>query len=304
MAWRKLGLLFGADGRADWMKSHAANPTALQLGDDEFRVFFSSRDGQSRSHIGYADVSIGESPRVVRVADEPVVVPGMLGTFDDSGASMGCVVPVGDATYLYYLGWNLGVTVPWRNAIGLAISPHFGAPFEKYTLAPVLDRSAVDPFTVSYPFIVHEGDLWRMWYGSNLSWGTEHRDMHHVIKYAESKDGIAWNRNGHVAIGLDPPAEYAAARPSVLRERDGTYSMWYCHRGDSYRIGLARSPDGLSWTRIRRVDMDVSADGWDSEMTAYPHVFKHRNRRYMLYCGNGYGRTGFGLAIWEGEFRP
>ncbi len=34
-------------------------------------------------------------------------------------------------------------------------------------------------------------------------------------------------------------------------------------------------------------------------MVAYPHVFEHRGARWMLYCGNGFGRTGFGLAVWE-----
>ena len=42
-----------------------------------------------------------------------------------------------------------------------------------------------------------------------------------------------------------------------------------------------------------------AAAGWDSEMVAYPHVFDHDGERWMLYCGNGFGRTGFGLAIRE-----
>ena len=35
--------------------------------------------------------------------------------------TMACLVPVFGKLYLYYLGWNLGVTVPWRNSIGLAM---------------------------------------------------------------------------------------------------------------------------------------------------------------------------------------
>ncbi len=34
----------------------------------------------------------------------------------------------------------------------------------------------------------------------------------------------------------------------------------------------------------------------DSEMIAYPHVFDHRSDRHMLYCGDGFGSTGFGSA--------
>jgi hypothetical protein len=46
-----------------------------------------------------------------------------------------------------------------------------------------------------------------------------------------------------------------------------------------------------------RVNIDVFKSGGDSEMIEYPHVFDHQGRRYMLYNGNGYGQTGFGLAM-------
>ena len=43
--------------------------------------------------------------------------------------------------------------------------------------------------------------------------------------------------------------------------------------------------------------IDVSPEGWDSEMICYPYIFEHRGLLYMLYNGNGYGKTGFGLAV-------
>jgi hypothetical protein len=47
---------------------------------------------------------------------------------------------------------------------------------------------------------------------------------------------------------------------------------------------------------LENAGIDVSAEGWDSEMIEYPFVFKHKGLRYMIYNGNGYGKTGFGLA--------
>jgi len=91
------------------------------------------------------------------------VSPGAPGLFDDSGTSTGCLVAHGSVRYLYYLGWNLGVTVPWRNTIGLAVSTGAAAAFEKYSLAPLVDRSAVDPFSISYPWVMQDGGRWRMW---------------------------------------------------------------------------------------------------------------------------------------------
>jgi len=48
-----------------------------------------------------------------------------------------------------------------------------------------------------------------------------------------------------------------------------------------------------------KVDIDESARGWDCEMIEYPCLFEHRGRSYLLYCGNVYGRSGFGIAVGE-----
>jgi len=200
---------------------------------------------------------------------------------------------------MYYLGWNLGVVVPWRNCIGLAIYNDTTRKFEKFGKAPLLDRCEVDPYSISYPFVMQDGDLFRMWYGSNLSWGKSQRDMAHVIKYAESKDGIHWNREGVIALNFKNETEYAMSRPFVIKE-DGIYKMWYSYRGEAYRIGYAESENGIQWERKDDLaGIDVSPDGWDSEMIEYPFIFDHKGRRYMVYNGNEYGKTGFGLAVME-----
>ncbi|MBM4200305.1 MAG: hypothetical protein FJ189_03355 [Gammaproteobacteria bacterium] len=297
MKWIKLGRVFVPGGEYAWMQTHASNPVAEWLVDDVFRVYFSTRDALSRSHIAFVDLDIREPERIVNISAAPVVAPGVIGAFDDSGSSMGCLVRNGARRYLYYLGWNLGVTVPWRNAIGLAISDGPEMPFVRYSLAPVCDRNSVDPFTVSYPWIIREDGLWRMWYGSNLRWGAQQRDMDHLLKYAESDDGIAWRRDGRVAIPLKDADEYALSKPCVVRDAEG-YHMWFSHRGSAYRIGYAVSADGLAWERNdETVGITVSEAGWDSETIEYPYVFDHKGKRYMFYNGNGYGRTGFGLAV-------
>jgi len=38
-------------------------------------------------------------------------------------------------------------------------------------------------------------------------------------------------------------------------------------------------------------------------MVEYPFVFDHKGGRYMLYNGNGYGRTGFGIAVLDRWYR-
>jgi hypothetical protein len=66
-------------------------------------------------------------------------------------------------------------------------------------------------------------------------------------------------------------------------------------------MGYAESVNGKDWVRMDdTVGIDVSEDSdWDSEMIEYPFIFDHDGQRYMLYNGNGYGKTGFGLAVLE-----
>jgi len=301
MQWIKQGLIFCPDKNYDWMSSHAANPVVEYLGNDYFRVYFSCRNNDNQASIGYLEFDLKRFNTITYLSEKPVLSPGMTGCFDDSGVSMGYLVKHHGQRYLYYLGWNLGVTVPWRNSIGLAIAEGDSMEFERYSLAPLLDRCHVDPYSISYPCVFKEENIWRMWYGSNLKWGRQQEEMAHLLKYAESQDGISWQRKGTIALDFKNPGEYAMSKPSVIKKNDG-YKMWYSYRGKNYRIGYAESLNGKDWVRKdTEVGIDVSPQGWDSEAISYPHVFEHENRLYMLYNGNSYGKTGFGLAILESE---
>ena len=215
------------------MITHAANPVAEHLEADVFRVYFSCRDAQQRSHIAFVDIELESPFKVLRIAEEPLLGPGEVGTFDDSGVSLSCIKLINATKYLYYLGWNLGVTVPWRNSIGLAVYDPGTATFQRFSKAPLLDRHDVDPFSISYPFVLEDDGIFRMWYGSNLRWGKEQKDMAHLIKYAESDDALHWTRTGIIALHFKNDGEYAMSRPCVIKE-DGVYKMWYSYRGKSY----------------------------------------------------------------------
>ncbi len=303
MAWKRLGVVFASDGKQPWARSHAALPTPVHVAGDVFRFFYSSRDAERRSHVGWADVEVSEAPRVLEIAGEPVLSPGEDGTFDDSGVGIGCITADEDSLSLYYMGWNLGIRSPWRNAIGVARARTIQAPFERLSPGPILDRSPEDPYTVSYPCVLRLGPQdWRMWYGSNLGAAVGNVDMSHAIKLARSHDGIHWTRDGATVVGFAAEGEHALARPSVVKVGHRLLMSFAC-RGKHYRIGAAASDDGVNWTRLdTAMGLGASDSGWDSEMTCYPALFWHRDRLWLAYNGNGYGATGFGLAVWEGPY--
>jgi len=298
MKWFKRNLIFAPRPNVDWMVTHAMTPFADSLA-DRCRVYFAGRDRMNRSQIGYFEIDMDDPKTVLRMSERPVITLGPLGSFDDSGCSNPWVVEYDGRKYLYYTGWSLGVTVPFRNHIGLAISEDGGETYQKVSRVPILDRNEVDPYMVHGACVLREDSTWKMWYCSCTKWemeGTRPKHFYH-IKYATSCNGIGWKRNGTICIDYRDPDEHAIARPCVIREH-GIYKMWYSHRGKSYRIGYAESKDGVDWERRdKEAGIDVSESGWDSEMICYPHVFQHKGREYMLYNGNGYGKTGIGLAV-------
>lgn len=305
MIWHKLGQIFSPDKNFDWMWSHAANPVPYILNEEKgiVRVFFTCRNKNNISHIGYTDIDFFNDFKILNLSDKAVISPGEPGLFDDSGTAMGYLIQKENKFYLFYLGWNLKVTVPWLNTIGLATADSIDGEFKKLGMAPIMDRSNEDPFSISYPSILQDEGKYKMWYGSNLSWGEDQSQMQHVIKFAESNDLITWIRTNKIHIGLHYRNEYALSKPWVVKDGN-LYKMWYSYRAngdiDKYRIGIAESMDGNTWIRKdENAGINVSINGWDSEMICYPSVFKLNNKTYMLYNGNGYGKTGFGLAILE-----
>lgn len=295
--WTKKGLLIRPDTRLSWNVSHCMVPTPYMLGDALVRVYFSGRDRDNRSRIGFAVVDLA-AEKVVEIAAAPVLDPGDLGCFDDNGVTPSCVREIGGRLHLYYIGWNPGSTVRVNLFGGLAISSDGGRTFERWSRAPIIERCRTDPFLNTAPWVVPVGDQYYMYYVSGCGW--RHRDLpRYNIKLARSRDGKEWLREGHVCIDFRDNSENALARPYVLRQA-GIWRMWFAHRGDAYRIGYAESKDGLTWDRMdERAGLDISADGFDSEMVEYGAVVEHAGRHFMFYNGNNYGFDGIGLAVEE-----
>ncbi len=303
MKWIKKGLILVPD-KFGWMFTHAQNPFPESLGQDFYKIYFASRDDKGMSRTGFVVINIKCPKKILEISQKPILDLGDLGCFDDCGVMSSCLLNVGNKKYLYYSGWKQEVLTPFSFFIGLAISEDAGKTFSRYSKAPVFGRTKEDPYLTAMPWVIIENDIWRMWYVSCTGWeivsGSNKPKHYYHIRYAESQDGFNWKSEGTVCVDFRKD-EYAIARPVVYRE-DSLYKMWYCHRGgiDTYRAGYAESKDGISWTRKDdQVGIDVSPSSWDSDMICYPCVFGHQGEKYMLYNGNGYGKTGFGLAILE-----
>jgi hypothetical protein len=312
MPWKRCGLIYspGAQVNREWAVSHAQCPTPELLSETTLRIYFGTRDAKNRTRPTFIDVDPNNPAQVNYVHDRPILELGELGCFDDAGVMPFCVINVDGRKLLYYAGWNTSTTVPYRISIGLAVSDDGGNTFRRIHQGPILDRSLDEPHFCSTPFVVRESSQWRMWFLSCRGWRRlkGRPEPQYDVRSACSDDGIHWRRDGSIAIGIDT-SEEAIARPWVLAGAN-RWRMWYCHRsldgyrtdkGSSYRIGYAESADnGATWKRLDRLGgCDPSESGWDGEMAAYPATYEHQGRLYLLYNGNGFGRSGFGYAACE-----
>ena len=306
MIWKKLGLILSLDGldsKPEWMNSHMAVPVVEKLDNQHVRVYFSTRNSLNQSLPASIDLNM-ETFENSNLSHQPIISLGNVGCFDDSGFMTTDVLDTPTGKYLYYIGWNLGVTVPFRNSIGIAAFNHATKHFERLFEGPILDRTYKEPHFCASCCVLFENSTYKMWYLSCVRWLVINGTLTHCyhIKYAESKDGINWERNGVIAIDFESEYEYAISVPRVVNLH-GTYHMWFSSRATqhtkTYRIRHAISTDGIRWKRSEGFALDTSKDGWDSEMVCYPYVFQYKDKLYMLYNGNAYGKTGIGIAVCE-----
>jgi hypothetical protein len=269
-------------------------------------VYFSSRDEFSRSAPFFIEIEAKPPYKVIYEHPRPVLQLGEPGAFDADGVMPSCLLRWDDVCYLYYTGWNKGLGVGYRLEIGVAISSDGGLTFTRYNRGPLIGRSLTEPIGCAMPYVVVGRSWdWRMYYLSFDCW-VDGEPMYRIAS-RHSQAGFLWTGK-KLCLDYKDDKEGGLGRCCVLRDPD-MYRMWYCHRNrkgyrkrgpDSYRIGYAESPDGIDWTRKDdEAGLDVSDEGWDSVMTAYPYVFDHNGQRFMMYNGNGFGQSGIGLAVLE-----
>lgn len=304
MKWIKQGIVFEPNGNFGWMRTHAQVPTVLVM-QDRLRVYFATRPQSNLGLTAFVDLDKRDPKRVLYVHDKPILELGRHGMFDNHGIFPSYVRTMNGQVYLYYLGWYHGTSIPYHNAVGLAVSEDGGVTFRKMFDGPVLDRSAREAYSVGSLWIVPGNNVLNMFYNEVFDWvlvNDKQEPLYH-IKHAVSQDGIEWKKTNRVCVKPRHERE-AVARPTII-SREGIHHMWFCYRGsedfrdgtDSYRIGYAWSENLLDWKREDDLSgIGVSTDGWDSKMIAYPYAVEVNGRDLMFYNGNRFGAAGFGYA--------
>ncbi len=313
MKWNKLGNIFDPTKfkLPNNCVDYAQSPQVL-IFDDFIRIYFSSRErdkvGKYLSHVFYVDFN-EQFTSVLNVAKEEVIPLGELGNFDEHGIFPMNVIRHKNKVLAYTTGWNRKISVSADASIGLAISEDEGRHFTKIGPGPVMTASLHEPFLVCDAFVANFEEQYHMWYIYGTKWIYDPKDNSpqrvYKIAYANSNDGISWKRDGRLIIPNKLNENECQALPTVIY-LEGKYHMFFCYREvfgfreikeRGYRIGYAFSLNMKTWIRDdENVGIETSVDGWDSDMLCYPHVFQFKEKVFMLYNGNEFGRFGFGLA--------
>lgn len=313
MRWLKHGKIFDPTDYALPVGGFgfSQSPQALIL-EDRIRVYFSTREkditGKFLSHVSFVDFD-KKMKHIIGVAKKPVINLGQLGCFDEHGIFPFNILKEENKILAYTTGWSRRVSVSADASIGLAISYDNGLTFEKYGNGPIMSASLKEPFLVGDAFVKKYDNTFHMWYIYGTHWIQSKEntppDRVYKIAHATSINAIDWDRNSKLIIPDKLDSNECQALPTVLKIRE-KYHMYFCYRPAygfreknhlSYRLGYAYSDDLKTWIRDdEKAGIDISSNGWDSEMQSYPHLFECDGIIYMLYNGNEFGRHGFGLA--------
>ncbi len=302
MKWNKLGLVYAPEKNKPWNQLYAMMPTPIYLKDqDIIRVYFGSTDVERFGRSSFIDVDANNPARIVHKSAEYVLDIGKPGTFDDAGAIASSIIEVEKQQFLYYVGFQRTQKVPYMLFSGLAIAENW-VNFEKYSVAPIIDRSANNPYSNAAPFVLYDEAerKYKMWFWLGKEWVSINNKLYinAEIHYATSGNGKDWKLENKACIIPDPATEFSVGRPWVIKEKN-KYKMFYSVRyiDKLYRLAYAESENGMDWVRKDdKMGIDVSDKGWDSEMVCYPAVISVKNKTYLFYNGNNNGETGFGVA--------
>jgi hypothetical protein len=289
--WIKQGNIFN--------KHHSQLPV-IDVYPNTYKLYYSTRDKN-----GYSiPMCVPISKLTLKPTSDPLGIGlklGNVGMFDHYGVMPTDIITLDNGIkYLYYIGWSLRKDIPYHNALGLAISKDNGITWEKYSEGPIFNSCPKEPGFIGTAKVFKSKKKWSMYYLSCREWieGENKLEPKYDIKLATSINGVDWEPTNRTIIPLEKNEGGIASFQMIDNK------AWFSVRGavsyrkdikESYKIKTSTLIEG-KWVRDKHIELDVSPNGWDSEMVAYPYIIKEKNNLIMFYNGNEFGKSGIGVA--------
>jgi len=195
---------------------------------------------------------------------------------------------------MWYVGNNGS---GWR--IGYATSPN-GINEWKKSNNFIIDVGASDwdEIDTADPFVIHDENIYKMWYSSNSGrWNLRGPDKFR-IRYATSSSGLTWNRNGKWIL-KGTPGKWdggGISRGFTVLKINNTYKMWFSGVNEEpmgtpqekWQIGYATSQDGINWTKYPSNEDPQPVISPEEEKgiksVSYPYVIYENGIYHMWYA--------------------
>jgi predicted GH43/DUF377 family glycosyl hydrolase len=221
----------------------------------------------------------------------PVVTVGLPGTWNAVKGNTGQTLLVLDGRWHMF---HSGEGPDGKNRIGLSISSGLSLTDWTTQTSPVLDRGAADRWdggSVAHPSVLQRsGSLWMYYSGQRTT-----ENARWQIGLALSTGPAGFSRYGAAPLlASGAPGQWddgGVAHPSVIH--DGVrfvmaYAGWRSGvDATRAQIGLATSPDGVTWTRhpSNPILRHGPSGSWDDFGLLAPRLWIDNGRYYLMYSG-------------------
>jgi predicted GH43/DUF377 family glycosyl hydrolase len=223
-----------------WEGTHVYNPWVVAVRDNLYMWYAGAKvgGGKWQVRIGLATSSNGES--WTKFSGNPVLSPEK--GWESDSVFGPCVLIIGSKYYMWYAGGEI------PRGVGLATS-NDGQTWVKYAANPILKGvpGTWEDAGMDRPDVIKKDDMYYMYYSGIQGPYTR-------IGLATSTDGKIWTKSlANPVLDLDKGAwdDTYVADCWVMKMND-EYYMWYRgHDGKYSHIGLATSPEGISWRKMK-----------------------------------------------------
>ena len=161
-------------------------------------------------------------------------------------------------------------------------------PWEKSSSNPLLYSGSYEEWTENWqlqPSVMIEDGRYKMWYTSSN--GDEFK-----VAYAESDDGLSWERKKLTNLIDDRDTH----DPSVMK-KDGQYLLVFASskKGKDYRIHLAESTNEVDFTKETVREILVPKETWETRGISAPFLYFEGEIYHLFY--SAWDQTGWKVAL-------
>lgn len=297
--WVRLAWIDHPSGKGEWCSSHLSLPFAIPIDGRTFKIFFSSRDSDQRSHIGSFDLDIASQKVSVNTfCSLPLLSPGMIGSFDEHGVSGSYYSLSRHQLTIWNFGWKRLSGKAWINSIGIAKVP-LGLNQTNVVNNLAFASNSNDTHGLAYPYITKINSKEMFFYASFDQYGipSENEPYSFTAKSAEILKDFELSSPTRMINHMAGMS--AQSRPCIIQDGN-MYRAWVSVKGTEYEICSMVSTDGINWTwDDSGNNLQAKGLGNEKEQVCYSHVVEHGRERFMFYNGDGFGMTGIGIAKWS-----